>query len=134
MMAKGNKDDFKRQFSRWTKCIADNKVKNIPELMAKVHAAIRAKPARVAKKKSSSKSKIVQQKPKMIFECANKKKYLREKKVPPPRRTPLSSPSSARSTASSAASDSLSAETPWLLHARRCEVDQLPEFTFKLCS
>jgi len=50
--------------------------------MTKVHAAIRAKPDRVAKKKSVSKSKIVQQKPKMIFECANKKKYLREKKVP----------------------------------------------------
>jgi large subunit ribosomal protein L5e len=40
---------YKRQFSRWDKCVSENKVKTLEELYKKVHAAIRANPARVKK-------------------------------------------------------------------------------------
>jgi len=52
LLKKGDANVFKKQFTNWEKCLTTSKAKNIPELYAKIHAAIRAKPAATKKAKN----------------------------------------------------------------------------------
>lgn len=82
LLKKGDANKFKKQFSNWEKCITATKVKNIPELYAKVHAAIRAKPA-LTKKPKNAKAvrKTVSPKPNLIETDSKGRKWLRSFKV-----------------------------------------------------
>ena len=52
-LKKEDKGRFTKQFSRWEKCLAAAKCKNMEELYTKCHAAIRAKPAHEKKAKAT---------------------------------------------------------------------------------
>jgi len=69
----------KKQFSRWDKCVAENKVKTLEELYKKVHAAIRANPKRVPKVKKQVKH-VADPKDKNIL-TVNGKKYRVDRKL-----------------------------------------------------
>lgn len=47
-----NPEKYKRHFSSWLKCIADNKVDSLEDLYKKVHAAIRANPVKPKKERT----------------------------------------------------------------------------------
>jgi len=81
MLKKEGADRLKKQFSQWTKCLEAAKAKNIPELMAKVHASIRAKPARVVKKNAKPSRTQVKPAPKLTWKNSKGKTWTREKKV-----------------------------------------------------
>lgn len=49
LLKKEDPAKFKRQFSRWEKCLANAKAKTCEDLYKKVHAAIIAKPQRTKK-------------------------------------------------------------------------------------
>lgn len=71
---------YKKQFSLWDKCVTDNKVKNLEELYKKVHAAIRANPAKVVKQKKTDKHPT-DAKDKNIRTAPGGKKYRRDMKL-----------------------------------------------------
>jgi large subunit ribosomal protein L5e len=80
------KDDpskFKRQFSLWEKCLAENKVKNTEELYKSVHKKILADCDR---KKSASNAKPVHKKTKetgnaVVYSNSKKSSWLRHRKM-----------------------------------------------------
>jgi len=76
---KGNGEQFKKQFSKWEKCVADAKVKTLEELYKKVHAAVRANPIRVAKPKKEHKHTRDAKDPNVT--TINGKKYRRDWKL-----------------------------------------------------
>jgi len=78
----------KQQFSAWTKCIAENKVKSLPELYQKVHEAIRKNPVRDSaelKKKREEKAKKatrkVLDKKLGVFQDSKGRKWIRNQKL-----------------------------------------------------
>jgi len=75
-------DALKKQFSNWTKCLDANKAKSIPDVWAKVHAAIRADPKRAAKKASKPTRKVVTKAPQLVQQDSKGRKWLRERKTP----------------------------------------------------
>jgi len=77
-LKKENKDGFKRQFSKWEKCLTAAKVKNMEELYTKVHAGIRAKPTFTKKAPAKNPTrKITQKGPKQITQDSKGRKWLR---------------------------------------------------------
>ena len=82
LLKKGDANVFKKQFSNWEKCLTATKAKNIPEIYAKIHAAIRAKPAQTKKAKNAEAvRKTVTPKPSLVETNAKGKKWLRQFKV-----------------------------------------------------
>jgi len=63
------------QCKKWQKCLTDNKVKNTEELYKKVHAAIRASPARPNKQKKAVENKRDPKNPQVVI--SNGKRYTR---------------------------------------------------------
>ena len=59
MLKKEDPSKFKRQFSRWEKCLSAAKAKTCEDLYKKVHAAIIAKPARAKKAGNKKPSRTV---------------------------------------------------------------------------
>lgn len=59
MLKKEDPGKFKRQFSRWEKCLSAAKAKTCEDLYKKVHAAIIAKPARAKKAGNKKPSRTV---------------------------------------------------------------------------
>ena len=75
---------FKRQFSKWEKCLSDAKVKSCEELYKKVHAAILANPDRkkaAAAKNPTHKLTTKATNPSRVFQNSKGKKWLRERKL-----------------------------------------------------
>ena len=72
-------ETFKKQFSKWGKCVSDAKVKTLEELYKKVHSAIRANPIRVAKPKKTVKHVRDTKDPNVTV--VNGKKYRRDWKL-----------------------------------------------------
>jgi large subunit ribosomal protein L5e len=82
LLKKGDQNAFKRQFSQWSKCLDAAKVKDMPALWTKVHAAIRANPARVSSKNAKPSRKEVQKAPDQVWQNSKGKKWLRQQKTP----------------------------------------------------
>jgi large subunit ribosomal protein L5e len=77
-LKKENSDAYKRQFSKWDKALTEAKVKTLEELYKKVHAAIRANPARVAKPKKGPTKHTLDAKNKHIRTTPGKKTYRKD--------------------------------------------------------
>jgi len=71
---------FKRQFSKWDKCLKDNKVTKLEDLYKKVFSEIRKNPTKAPTKKKVQKPITRDTKDKNV--CTNwAKKYRRDKKI-----------------------------------------------------
>jgi len=73
-------EQYKKQFSVWDKTVTDAKVKTLEELYKKVHAAIRANPARVAKPKKAGVKHTLDKTEKNVWSI-NGKKYRKDVKI-----------------------------------------------------
>ncbi len=73
-------DRQKKQFSKWLKCMAENKVESLEDLYKKVHAAIRANPAftKKAPRKDAVKKFLD---PRKTIVQTTKGKYIRDRKL-----------------------------------------------------
>jgi len=80
-LKKADANAFKRQFSRWEKCLADAKVKTMQDLYKKVHDAIRADPARKSKKNAKPTRKVIGKAPQLVQQDSKGRKWLRLKKT-----------------------------------------------------
>lgn len=82
LLKKEDAAKFKKQFSRWSKCLADSKCATIPALYEKVHKAIRANP--VHKKKAANTKAVrkeVAKAPNQVMQNSKGKKWLRQRKI-----------------------------------------------------
>jgi len=78
-LKKDNPEAYKKQFTRWIKCVTDNKVDSLENLYKKVHAAIRAAP--VVKKKKVDKKPVKYLDARKTVIQTTKAKYVRDRKL-----------------------------------------------------
>jgi len=74
-----SEDDFKKQFSRWNKCLTDAKVDSCEDLFKKVHEGIRNAPAYVKKVNVKKPTKYNDARKTMVV-GAKGKEYLRSRR------------------------------------------------------
>jgi len=80
ILKKGDANRFQKQFSNWEKCLTAAKAKNIQDLYAKCHVAIRAKPEAVKKAAGKPVRKTITAKPALVQEDSKGRKWLRQLK------------------------------------------------------
>lgn len=80
---KGGKSRYEKQFSRWIKTLATNKVANLEALYKKVHSDIRGNPKKVkAERKQAPSRKVISKEKGQLFQQDSKgRKWLRLKKI-----------------------------------------------------
>lgn len=76
-----DKEKYKKQFSKWDKCLEDNKLDSLEELYKKVHEAIRKNPERVVQKKTANPVRKSLDKIKSTFENSAGKKWKIDRKI-----------------------------------------------------
>jgi large subunit ribosomal protein L5e len=80
ILKKGDANVFNKQFSQWTKCLTVSKAKNIQDLYAKAHTAIRAKPEAFVKAEAKIVRKVVIAAPGLVQQDSKGRKWLRQQK------------------------------------------------------
>lgn len=75
---KGNQQRFKKQFANWEKALGKDTFEG---LYKKAHAAIRANPARVARKASKPVRKCISKAPTLVQSDSKGRKWLRQRKI-----------------------------------------------------
>ena len=75
-----DKTKYKKQFNRWDKCLADNKLDSLEELYKKIHEQIRKNPDRVSPKASKPVRKSLDN-IKSTFENSQGKKWKIDRKI-----------------------------------------------------
>lgn len=76
-----NKEKYKRQFSRWDKCLADNKIDSLEELYKKIHAEIRKNPDRVTIKKNTNPTRKNADGKRTVYEDSKGRKWKIDRKT-----------------------------------------------------
>lgn len=75
-----DKDKYTKTFSRWNKCLEDNKLDSLEELYKKIHDEIRKNPDRVTKKNANPTRKSHDDR-KSVFENSKGKKWKIDRKL-----------------------------------------------------
>ncbi len=76
VLKKESNEVYMKQFSHWDKCLQDNKVKSVEELMEKIFDKIKADPIYVKKVKKISKPKFLNEKKTLVQ--SGSKQYARQ--------------------------------------------------------